>query len=373
MFVNNFHIFPLLLTPKFNYEKIKKQTLSYLSEMKVGKAIGTYKYSKSAKISNIYASFYACLIFYYYGSLKYLTQEEKTNWIKYFDSYQSKKNGLFYDPVLENNLFADSDWWGARHLLTHLTMAYKVLGGKPKYNFKFLEKYYDKNLLKNWLDNVNWETNISDCNDIDNKIMNIGCLLQYSRDFQSNKKAGKAVDILKKYLESKINRKTGMWGVYDLSKPEELSRMIQFGYHLFQIFFYDKYKTKHSEIIIDFILKNQNKKGGFSPNLNSSACEDIDSTALLIHFSKMTSYKKVEVNKALKKNISWVLSNMNNDGGFIFRKGEVFSYGHKEMSTKKNESSLFATWFRTLNIAYIAKYLDLPNDYLLISFQGYSL
>lgn len=358
---------------QFDFEKIKRKTLDYVANMKAGKEIGVYKYSRSTAQPNIYASVFACLNRYFYGETTMLSKEEKKEWVKYFDSYQSKNDGLFYDPVLENNLFADSDWWGARHLTSILIIAYKVFGAKPKYNFKFLEKYYQKKFLENWLDQQDWQSALSDDNDLDNKIMNIGCLLQYSRDYFGDEKAAVSIKWLIKYLKNKINPITGMWGSYNLSKPEDVSRMIQFAYHLFQIFFYDKYPLQYPERVIDWLLKNQNKRGGFAPHLNSSACEDIDSTELLIQFSKITSYRSLEVKRSLKKALGWILSNMNNDGGFVFRKGEVFHYGHQEMSSQKNESSLFATWFRTLNLACLVEYLDICKKYHIIGFHGYGI
>jgi hypothetical protein len=356
---------------QFDFEEIKRKTLAYVTSMKVGKEIGIYKYSQSTTQPNIYASVYACLIRYLYGDLKTLSKEEKRKWLRYFDSYQSKTDGLFYDPVLKNNLFAESDWWGARHLALHIIMAYQVLGTTPKYKFKFLEKYYQKKFLQNWLDQFNWQTVIPAGNDLDNKIMNIGCLLQYSRDYLGDDKAATSIKWLIKYLRNKINPVTGMWGNYDLSNPDQLSRMIQFAYHLFQIFFYDKYSLRYPERAIDCLLKNQNKRGGFSPYLNSSACEDIDSTELLIHFSKISPYKNLEVKQSLKKALRWILSNINNDGGFVFRKEEAFNYGHQEMSSKRNESSLFATWFRTVNLAHLTNYLGVDQKYEVVGLPGY--
>ena len=48
------------------------------------------------------------------------------------------------------------------------------------------------------------------------------------------------------------------------------------------------------------------------------------------------------------------------DGGFVFRRFEGFKYGHELMETVPEESSLFATWFRMLSVAYIAQVLDFP-------------
>ena len=45
------------------------------------------------------------------------------------------------------------------------------------------------------------------------------------------------------------------------------------------------------------------------------------------------------------------------DGGCVFRKHSSFKYGHELMTTSEEESNMFATWFRTLSIAYISQVL----------------
>lgn len=345
----------------FRYKQVKKQTLSYIDTMKVGKNVGVYKYSNSTTKPNIYSSVYACMILSLYNELQNLSQIEREESIDYLNSFQCKKDGLFYDPVIKNELFDNSDWWGARHLVLHIIIALTALKAKPKYKFKFLERYYKKIFLLKWLNSKDWNSVFNHNDDFDNKIMNIGSLLQYSRDSFNDEKAGKAVKWLISFLKNKINSKTGMWGDYDLDKPENISRMVQFAYHLFSIFFYDNYDLQNKEKIIDFVLKTQNKRGGYGTKLNSSACEDIDSINILIYLAKQTDYKKKEIKLSLKKVLPWILSNMNKDGGFVFRRNEAFVYGHKEMSSKKNESAMFPTWFRTLSLAYLSKVVDDPS------------
>jgi len=53
---------------------------------------------------------------------------------------------------------------------------------------------------------------------------------------------------------------------------------------------------------------------------------------------------------------------MNDNGGFVFRRGEQMVYGHELMSSKANESAMFPTWLRTLSLAYLAK--ALPDSFL---------
>jgi hypothetical protein len=56
-----------------------------------------------------------------------------------------------------------------------------------------------------------------------------------------------------------------------------------------------------------------------------------------------------------------VLANVNEDGGFVFRRDQSFVYGHENMSSGVNESAMFPTWFRALSLAYISKALDHPG------------
>jgi hypothetical protein len=101
-----------------------------------------------------------------------------------------------------------------------------------------LFRSYDPVVIEKWLEQFNWQGTMIGEEDLDNKIMNIGCLLQYQRDYWQDAEAGNAVQFLKTYLRSKINKQTGMWGGFDINNPHQRSRMIQFAYHLFQLYFY---------------------------------------------------------------------------------------------------------------------------------------
>ena len=74
-----------------------------------------------------------------------------------------------------------------------------------KYKFKFLEQYYDRAFLQSWINTIPWDnTKKLFDGDIDNKIMHIGCLLQFQRDFFDDKEASKALEYLKKGNTLKI-------------------------------------------------------------------------------------------------------------------------------------------------------------------------
>lgn len=353
----------------FSYDIQKKKTLSFVSTMKA-EAPYEYLYSASVKQGNIYNSVYACLLLDLYGELDKLSKEGNAQWVAYFDSFQSSEDGLFYDSRIDGNTYRTCNWWGAEHLCPHIIAAYTALGAKPKYEFEWVKKYYDKKVLKELLDSCDWESAIPNENDIDNKIMNVGVMLQYQRDFWDDKEARKAVDYLKTYLREKLKSETGMWGTYDVNEKEELPRMIQFSYHLFRIFMYDKEMMISPERIIDNIIKSQNKYGGFGASLNSSACEDIDAIDVLIYTANQVDYRKTDIIRCLSYALQFVLANQNADGGFVFRRDEAFGYGHHLLSSKKNESGMFPTWFRTLCLAYMARYMG-DNNYKFVNAPGY--
>ena len=337
------------------FQEVSNRISAFLNQQKVPGKDFEYLYSKNMNHPTLYSSAYACMTFSLLGRLNSMTAGQKMRWIEYFNGFQSDVDGLFYDPVVDSALFRTADWWGARHLALHMISAYTDLGGKPRYPFRFLEEYYDHGRIKTWLDGFDWSVYITCIDDIDNKIMNIGCLLQYQRDTWNDAQAGSAVAYLQKYLMDNINPETGMWGRFDLQDPDQRSRMVQFAYHLFPLFFYDNIEIKYPDKVVQIVLATQNKLGGFGVKLNSSACEDIDSIDILIRLSPLVPDRKVEIDAALWKSIRWILCNQVDDGGFVFRLNESITYGHKEMASEKNRGGMFPTWFRTLSLAYLAR------------------
>lgn len=352
----------------FEFESIKAQTLNFVKSMQTSDSVSHYKFAASQHKENVYSSAYACLIYDMYGEISKLSDIQKQEWVCYFDSFQSQDDGLWYDENLRNEYYDDTDWWGARHLAIHMIAAYTALNAKPKYKILYVEKYYNKDFLYTWLDSFNWDGFFDPNNDIDNKIMNIVVAMQYNRDFLDDKEASVAILNLYDYLDSKINPVTGMWGKFDINNPDELSRIVQFTYHLLMPYFYDNRNVLYKEKILEYVFKTQNKLGGYGVKLNSSACEDIDSIDLLAHLTDRTN---PSVQKSLKKAFVWVLSNQNDDGGFVFRQNEQMWYGHHHMTANTNESHMFATWFRTLAILKITAYLDLQNCYNYTKISGY--
>lgn len=341
-----------------DFAEVKLAVNDFLDSLCYSQVDFLYRYSSSCAQPTLYASTYACMLYELLGNSSLLSEDRRRAWCNYFDDFQDECDGLFYDPVTNNKIYADSDWWGARHLALHIILAYGAMGFVPRYRFSFLDEFCKPQKINEWLSIYPWDSNEIGKTDIDNKIMNIGCLLQYERDRTGSGKLKSAVFDLKSFLRSKINKETGIWGGADLSNAGDRSRMVQFAYHLLPIFFYDNDYEFNLESIANIILKTQGHYGGYGVKPNSSACEDIDSLDLLIAISKKcTPETQEKIVDSIKKSYFWILHNQVDDGGFVFRLFESFTYGHKETSSGRNIGALFPTWFRFLSLIHAHNYL----------------
>ncbi|TWU17104.1 hypothetical protein Pla52o_54420 [Novipirellula galeiformis] len=349
---------------EFEFTTFRCEVLQFLREMQLGPA-QTSRYAASCDKPTMYAAAFSLLTQKLLGvDLK----RDSARWKAAFDQYQCQDDGLFRDPALSNSLFEPSDWWGARHFALIATAAYDAIGEQPAFPLSFLDEFCREGQIEQLVAEIDWSMN----SDHDNKIMNIGCLLQYARDRQCNSQAGNAVTRLKSLLLDHLNPHTGLWGEMDLNNPTDLSRAIQFAYHLYPLFLYDNDPIPYPDSLIDNTLATQNPYGGFAPHRNSSACEDIDSIHLLLVASKQTNYRRHDITKAIRRFRTWVFANQNDDGGFVFARQQPFVYGHRQMSSLDNESHLFGTWFRCLSIALAHECEDsIRNPFTLHKSPGY--
>ncbi|MDW7973207.1 MAG: hypothetical protein RMI01_08420 [Thermodesulfovibrio sp.] len=348
---------------KLDIRELREKTLNFVSNMMMkGEQYGMYKYSASKNKPILYASCYAALIRHLYKDLDNITIKEKNSWINYIQSFQCE-DGIFRDPAIKNDIAEDSDWWGWRHLTLHAIMALSALGAKPKRRFKAIEAFKSLDYTIKWLQSQDW---VEDPAMTSNKVQNFFTMLQYMRDFMGEDWADKTLAKIYEWLNNNANPETGSWHV-KFATLVDVSNAVQTGYHIWLLYFYDRQEPPYKKKIIDLCLKSQNSLGGFGVPLNSSACEDIDSIDPLCRLYFISDYKKEDIKYSIKKALSWVLVNLNEDGGFVFRRYEPFFYGHELMFSRKDESSMFPTWFRTLSLVYISKVLN--DDLFFKSFE----
>jgi len=338
---------------KLNIGEIREKTLSFTEQMRLkSRPYGQYRYSPSGRSPLLYASVYACLLRDLYNDMSQLSFSERQDWIRSMQNHQHD-DGLFKDAAVANQLAETADWWGWRHLTLHTVMALDALGVIAPKRISFLREFKNREVIVKWLNSRDWNGNVAN---VSNEIQNYCALLQYARDFHDESWAEDALNIFYDELDKRQNTRTGSWG-NKIGNSGLLSITVQTGYHIWILYFYDKKQVRFADKIVDSCLGTQNRLGGFSPFLNSSACEDIDSIDPLVRLYHLDSYRRAEIKTACKRAMIWIMTNMNRDGGFVFRRNEPFLYGHENMFSGINESETFSTWFRSLSLAYVSKIL----------------
>jgi len=351
----------------FDYVKFKKEVCTYVKSNN-GNKVYKYKFSSTSNESELYSSVYALMTLGLFNEVELLTMDEKSEWGEYLLSFQNK-DGLFFDKKLDTPLASSIHYWGWYHLLPHLIIALDYLNIKPKYDFQFIFKLFETQTVKEWLESRNWADNYLV---VSNEVMNITVLLQYSRDIFNNEKSREYVDKILIWLKFNIkDEKTGLWGYKTKRSKIDISKAIKTAYHSMPMHTHD---NDLSEINIDNLVKytiqTQNSFGTYGPSCLTDGCEDIDSIYLLTQLPIPNEFKN-DVDKSVEVFFNKVFINMNDDGGFVFKRTQSFQYADSKLKSNIDESNMFATWFRTLSIAYACKYLSIENDFMFVNISGY--
>jgi hypothetical protein len=328
-----------------NIQAIRQSTLQYVSSMRVlrnGKFLG-YRFSQRTAEPLLYCTLAALLIKNLYG----IKDESSGEELKRVLEYQGE-DGIFRDKVIACHQAETEDWWGWRHLTLHALMTLALYDVPAAHELRYLDRFSDKDEFRRYLSSRDWGSRVAWTS---NELQNIGVMLQYARDRQNCRKAGGLLEILYEVLAERQDPVTGLYGdAFDT--PERLSFGVQAGYHFWLLLAYDKRPIRNMEAIIDNTIKTQNALGGYGVNWNSSACEDIDSIDPLVRFSLITDYRRSDIIASLLRALPAILHNLNEDGGWVFRRHEPLQVVHSQMVSAANESNLFYTWFRTLGLAY---------------------
>lgn len=340
----------------------RARTLGYIESMRFKDgAYGRYRYAADMPESTLYSSTYAAMTRSLYRDLDTLTRKQREEWIAYLQSHQDK-DGLFRDPRIfgEGWYQDDPEWCGRRHLSCHVVTALTCLGAVAAKPLTHLEPFFAREKLTAWLEDRDW----SKADFAGNEVLNIGTLLQYARDFQREPRAAGAVQEMIDWLsQHHLDAKSGLWGSYDLSKGDGLSRAVMGAYHFWLLYFYDRVPVPHPEAAISRILRTQGgKDAGFGQGVHgprSSACEDIDSIDPLARLLK-SGPQRAKIEQALARAEDHVWSHQNEDGGFTWIRGTKFEYGHPLLAAPVDGSGMFPTWFRTLALAYLG--IGLPSS-----------
>lgn len=361
---------------KWNYDTFKKEILEYIESVRVKPY--AYKYSASRTSECLYGSIYVAMLEGLLGVLTQRSSIELKEWADYLNSFQSPDDGLFYDHALASDAYEHigtwNEGWGKHHLRGHIIIAFARLGHTPKYPLRYLEKYYNDKYLKQWMDGFDFSTDVWTAS---NFFMNLYTVLEYARDYMNEKKAQSAIETMTSWIMDKQNPNTGMWHDKDFHSLGHLDKLkiVRAAYHFYPLFEYEGFAIPYAEKIVDSILPLQNSWGGWTEEGgNSGACEDIDAIEPLIRCASAAPDRTEEIRSSVLRSIVWQMASRNADKGFSFYVRSQQEYGGHPLTTSlRDESSLFATWFRTLCLAYETQYLGIHNKFDIGHYPGYEI
>lgn len=305
--------------------------------------------------TTLYGTCYAWLALYYLGKDHYLSKEV---FCKFVSSYQDSETGLFEGPELREYEIIQGIMHDRHHLMLHQTCSavlplIQLLNIEPIY-IKTAYKFCNSDFLIEWLNKIDWKNAWFE----GNNILFVAQLMVYLREFENLSSANDALNLWFSWLDKFVDYATGLWGTNGYCSPMEA---VYGGYHQLLVYYYENHPLPNAQGLVDTVLNLQHLDGGFNPNGNSGACEDVDSVDILVNCYKRINYRRVEIRHALRRCLKHILSTQNSDGGFPYNRNQPQSHmGIPATEAGPNVSCTFPTWFRIHTLALIAEVL--PNE-----------
>jgi hypothetical protein len=308
-----------------------------------------------AEKSTLYSSAFAAMTYSYTGKLNRFTKSERQSWASFFEDHQSEEDGLFESfEVLENPGELHNIEHRKLHLTCHVLPALSLLGSKPKYRIKYIEKYKRIETLEEWLNKVDLSKSWIE----GNNLLFMGQILWYEFHTYNDKYAKSAFDYLIQWLNKTVDDKTGLWGT-NHGCPIHPS---MFGsYHQLILYFHQKITPKHLNKLVDSTLLCQHFDGGFNSGLGGGTCQDIDGIDILVKATQCSTYRSADIEYSLRRALSHILRDRKPEGGGFFDSpGRDFIHNSMPATaTHPNVANTFSTWFTIHAIANIAPVINL--------------
>lgn len=300
--------------------------------------------STSGDMPTLYGTVYA------YRALAYLSSAvSPSETVKqYVRGCQSQDTGLILGPELR--IFEPRQ--GSPHDLEHLSLhsTSMALPFCQEYGIELspittARSFCDLDYLNRWIEQRNWKSAWFE----GNNILFIGQLLAYLRDVEQHPAAQLALDRWFEWLDSEADPATGLWGTNGFC---DSAVAVYGGYHQLLVYYHENRPLPNPKGLVDTVLSLQHLDGGFNPNGNGGACEDVDSVDILVNCYKRMDYRLAEIRMALWRCVDHILGTQNPDGGFPY--GRDVYQSHMDIPgthAGPNVSCTFPTWFRIHTLA----------------------
>lgn len=293
----------------------------------------------------LYGTCYANLALKYLGVDVQLTDELE----KFLLVTQDEHTGLMVGPELEGFVAAPGVMHDREHLIMHLTCAalpfcqdHSIILPRPIFA---AHRYLDPNFMSQWMKQIDWKRAWFE----GNNILFIGQLLVYLRDVEKYPGAEAALELWFGWLDGEVDPVTGLWGTNGYCSHAEA---VYGGYHQLLVYWHENRPVTNPEGLVDTVLGLNHPDGGFNPNGNAGACEDVDSVDILVNCYKRYDYRRADIRCALRRCVDHILGTQNSDGGFPYNRNLPQSHmGIPGTDAGPNVSCTFPTWFRIHTLA----------------------
>lgn len=282
------------------------------------------------------------------------------------DTYDPS-SGLYNGPELLNFKPAEGALHDKRHLQLHLAcsavlpVAQQVGFSLPPLSCAY--RYCNISFLRDWCRSIDWVNAWFE----GNNILFVGQMLIYLRDVERHPGADDALRLWFEWLDSMADISTGLWGTDGYCSIVEA---VYGGYHQLLVYYYENHPLPNTRGLVDAVLSLQHADGGFNPNGNGGACEDVDSVDILVNCYKRVDYRRPEIRFALRRCLHHILLTQNQDGGFPYNLNQPQSHmGIPGTEAAPNVSCTFPTWFRIHTLALISEVLPNAPQFRDLSFN----
>ncbi len=257
--------------------------------------------------------------------------------------------GMHDEDVHKNGDQAETWRYIDFHVTNYTLGALEAIDALDPLRLDFVRPYLDSETLDGWLASRDmgepWQEG--------NSVVNLASFLLLLRDHGAAAEAGAAGAALERMLDwhdATQDPATGFW-VDGASTDEARLHAMAGATHNLHLYYRLGRPVPRARVMTDYCLS-------LDPAA-STACLDVDPVDILAALTRFDDYRRADIEGWLARKLEAVLARQNEDGGFgdatdgtLRLDGWVRGYAEPQ-----GISNTFATWFRVLTIAHIARLL----------------
>ncbi len=347
------------------YRQLKTMALAFVDSMKLGDEPGAYKKEACETAPSSYGMYHAAIIRSIFGELDNMGDADLDAWAERVNSLQCA-NGYFSNRAADRDRVRgidelDSVWHFTRGMLWTLY----VLGRKCEKDLTFLEPLLNKETMYRYCKKYDWSNSWA----AGNQICALSTAMFALRDFYGVPYVDEVLEYgMFPALEELLDPKTGYWGCQygaDLLNG-------QFGtIHVLPTYFAQGWEYRFLDRSVDSTLACQRPDGSFWPC--GSDCPDFDGAYMLYNLSRLTDYRREDVENAARLYLDHAKMHFGDDGvgfyihrkdsrpeqwisrpHFIWKDGDTQAREEIRDEDPSRDKIMLGSWFYPQSIALVS-------------------